>query len=77
MEKKNNAIPDFSMNEAMRFAQSDAGQQLLKRLQQNHSDQLQTLMSQAASGDLSNLKNTLSELLKDPDTKKLLNQAQE
>ena len=64
---------DFSMQEAMRLAQSDAGQQLLKLLQQQNGTQLQQAMDQAAQGDYDQVKKTMASLLASPEVKALLN----
>ena len=64
----------FSMEEAMRLAQSPAGQQLLALLQQNNSKNLESAMNQAASGDYTQAKQILSMLMKDPKTRQLLQQ---
>lgn len=65
--------PD-AVREAMRIAQSDAGQQLLQMLQQNSGPQLDQAMNQAISGDLRGAKALLSSLMKDPRAMELLKQ---
>lgn len=64
----------FSMEEAMRMANSPAGQQLLALLQQNSSHDVDSAMKQAASGDYTQAKKILSALLADPKTRQLLQQ---
>ncbi len=65
---------NFSIQEALRLANSDAGQQLLAILKQNDPAQLQKALSQAASGQQQELSNTLSQLLKSPEAQALLKQ---
>lgn len=64
----------FSMEEAMRLANSPEGQKVLAQLQQHHSMALQSAMAQAQSGDYSQIKNTLSAFLQSPEGKQLMNQ---
>lgn len=71
MEKK---TEDFSMGDAMRLAQSDAGKQLFSVLQQKDSAKLQKAMGQAAAGDFEQVKETMYDLLQDPQIRALLNQ---
>ncbi len=71
MQKKSD---NFSMQEAMRLAKSDAGQQLMALLQAQNADALSTAMKQAGSGDYTQLKQTLAPLLASPEAQKLLNQ---
>ncbi len=74
MEKK---YDDFSMQEAMRLAQSDAGQQLLQLLKNNHSQAAKTAMDSAQSGDLFRAKQALQGFLSDPQALALLQQLKE
>ena len=71
MDKK---TPDFSFQDAMRLAQSDAGQQLQALLQQSNPDLLQNAQAQAAEGNYDQLKQTLSSLLASEDVRRLLGQ---
>ena len=74
MEKKSDAFNDFSIQDAMKLAKSDAGKQLFALLQQRQSDTLNSAMKQAASGDYQQVKKTVSELTADPEIKALLEQ---
>ena len=65
---------DFSMQEALRLAQSPAGQQLLAMLRQADSGQIQQAMDQANAGDMKSAKKALSGLLADPQIRRLLEQ---
>ena len=65
---------DNSFQEAMRMAQSPAGQQLIQMLQQNGSNELQQAMEKAAAGDYTQAKEILSALMHDPEAIKLLQQ---
>jgi len=64
----------FSMQDAMRFASSEAGKQLLSLLQQTRSDDLDQAMKQAATGDLTKTKEAMQGLLSDPRVRELLGQ---
>ena len=65
---------NFSMQEALRLAESDAGQQLLALLRQSDSKKLRQAADLAASGDYDQAKQTLSFLLKNEEIQKLLRQ---
>lgn len=65
---------DLSMQDALRLAQSDAGQQLLALLKAQSGDTLERAMEQAAAGDPARAKQTLSALLASPQIKALLEQ---
>ena len=65
---------NFSMQEALRLAKSDAGQQLLAHLQRTDGHRLQQAMDQAAAGNYDQVKQTLSSLLASEDVKALLKQ---
>ena len=65
---------NFSIQEAMRLAKSDAGQQLIAMLQAQNSDSLKQAMSQASKGDYDKLKQTLAPLLASAEAQKLLSQ---
>lgn len=70
--KKNS--DNFSMQEALRLAQSDTGQQLLALLRAQNSGALRQAMDQAAAGDYQNMISTMSALLAAPEAKALLEQ---
>lgn len=63
-----------AIREAMRLAKTPAGQQLLNMLQQNSSEDLRRAMEKAAAGDMSQAKQAVSGMLKDPQVQKLLEQ---
>lgn len=65
---------NFSMQDALRLAKSDAGQQLLALLRAQNGDSLQRAMDQAATGDYEEVKKTMSALLASPEAKALLEQ---
>ena len=65
---------NFSMQEALRLAKSDAGQQLLAHLQRSDGKQLQQAMEQAAAGDYEQVKKTLASLLASDEAKSLMQQ---
>ena len=65
---------DFSMQEALRLAQSPAGQQLLAMLRRTDSGQLRQAMDQAASGNYAQASQTLNALLSSEEAKQLLDE---
>lgn len=65
---------NFSMQEALRLAKSDAGQQLLAMLKAQNSDSLQKATDQAASGDYEAVTRTLSKFLASPEAQALMKQ---
>ena len=74
MEKKYDA---FSMQEAMRLAQSDTGQKLLQMLRSQHGDAARTALERAKDGDIEKAQQALQAFLSDPKTKALLQQLTE
>ena len=62
------------MQEAMRLAQSPAGQQLLAMLRQADTGQIQEALTQANAGDMKSAKKALNNLLADPEIQKMLRQ---
>lgn len=77
MEKKNGEFQKYSMDDAMRLAQTDAAKQLIALLQQQNGAQLQQAISQASTGDFESAKSTLSQLLSNPQAAALLQQLKE
>ena len=71
MEQKSQ---DFSIKEAQRLANSPAGQELARLLQQRDSTAVQKAMELAAAGDSSGAGRLLSTLLSSPDAQKLIQQ---
>ena len=65
---------NFSMQDAMRLANTPAGQQLLALLQQSDSAALRSAMEQASAGNYAQAKQVLGPLLDSPDVQKLLQQ---
>ena len=63
---------NFSMQEAMRLANSDAGQRLLAILKQSDSANLQQAMAQASAGNYSDAQKTLSSLLASREVQELM-----
>lgn len=68
---------NFSMQDALRLANSDAGQRLLAILKQSDGAQLGKAMDSAAAGDYSSAAQALSSLLEREDVRKLLKQMEE
>lgn len=77
MANKNGNFPNFSMEDVTRLAQSDTAKQLLARLQQQNGDVLQQAMRQASAGNYDAVKQSLSQLLTDPETAQLLGKLKE
>lgn len=65
---------NFSMQDAMRLANSPAGQQLLALLKQADPDALQKAKAQASAGNYSAISQILAPMLESEDVKKLLKQ---
>ena len=65
---------DFSMENAARLANSDAGKQLLALLQQADPATLQAAMNQAAAGNMQGAKAALTPLMASEQIQKLLRQ---
>ena len=63
---------DFSMQEALRLANSPAGQQLLALLREQDSTLLEQAATAATAGDYTKASRTLSSLLSSPEIQKLL-----
>ena len=63
---------DFSMQEALRLAQSPAGQQLLAMLRRTDSGQLQQAADLASAGNYAQASQALSALLSSPEAQQLL-----
>lgn len=66
--------PQFSMQDAMKLAQSPAGQQLLALMHQQGGTEIQDAMNLAAAGDYTKAKQALSSLLDSPEARALLQQ---
>ena len=65
---------NFSMQDAIRLAGTDAGQQLLRHLQQTQGDALQKAAAMAAAGDFRRAGASLAPLLESPEVRALLRQ---
>ena len=63
---------DAAIRQAKEFANSRAGQELLAYLQQTQGKTLQNAMDQAAAGNMSEVKKTLSSLLSSPEVRAML-----
>lgn len=77
MQKKTDGFNDISMDQAMKFAKSDTGRQLLELLQRTQSDRLQSAMDQAAAGDYEQVKRTMNELLSSEQAQELVKKLRE
>lgn len=69
-----NKMDPNAMKEAARLAKSEAGQQLFSLLKSQDNETLQKAMAQAAAGDYSQMKDTMSALLASPEAQALLQQ---
>lgn len=69
MQKNSN---EFSMQDALRLAQSEVGQQLYAMLKSQNAEVVSKAMEQAASGDYTQVKETLSTLLSSPQIRSML-----
>lgn len=65
---------EYTIAEAMKLANTDAGKQLLALLQSQQQDALDTAMSQAQAGNYEAIKKTMSAALTSPEVQRLLRQ---
>ncbi len=63
---------NFSMQDAMRLANSEAGQRLLAILKQSDNGQLQQAMAQAEAGNYATVQQALRSLLENNEVQALL-----
>lgn len=77
MEKKSEGFSDFSIQQAMKLANSDAGKQLYALLRATQQDALEGAMNQAATGNLEGAKSIIEKLMADPKARQLLDQLRE
>ena len=70
--QKNSA--DFSMEEAMAFANSPAGKQLLAMLQNTNNQSMQNAMDALAEGNMDKAKDALRQASSDPKIQKIMKQ---
>ena len=66
--------PNFSIEEAMRLANSPAGKQLMALLQQQPKETLDAAANQAAAGNLDAAKTSLGSLLSSKEVQALMQQ---
>ncbi len=71
---QNQPSQNFSMEQAMAFAASHAGRQLIRLMQQKGGNDLSKAQTLAATGDMEKAKDALSSLLTDPQIQALLKQ---
>ena len=71
---KHNGFDSLSMEQAMAFAASPAGKQLIAMLQSRSGTDLNKAQAYAAAGNMEQAKAELSSLLSDPNIQKLLQQ---
>lgn len=64
----------YPVQEAMKLAQTAAGKQLIQLLQSTGGDDLRKAMELAAAGDYSKAQKTISNLMQNPEAKKLFDQ---
>ena len=74
MQNQNKHPGEFSLSDAIRMANSPAGQRLLQLLRESGGDELQQAAAKASEGDYSQAKKALASLLENPEAKKLLEQ---
>ncbi len=65
---------DFSIKDAMRLAKSPAAKQLFETLQTQDPDSLNKAMAQAAAGNYAQVRESMSEMLANPQIRSLLEQ---
>ena len=74
MAKQGDFSGGFSMEQAMAFAASPAGQQLIRMLQQGRGADFSKAQQYAAAGNMEGAKTELESLLKDPRVLAILKQ---
>lgn len=74
MEKFSDDFRDFDMQQAMKLAHSDAAKQLFAMLQSSSNDALQSAMTQAAAGDMTQAQQLLQQLMANDRARALLQQ---
>lgn len=67
----------FALQEAMRLANSDVGQELMALLQKQYGQQLQDAMACAGKGDMGSAKEAIRKCMEDPAAQALLRRMQE
>lgn len=67
-----NKQENFSMQDAMRLANSSAGKELLALLKENSDGTVEQARKQAEQGDFGQVKKTLSALMQNPKVQELL-----
>ena len=72
MGKQGNT-PD-PVQQAMKLAQSPAGQQLIRLLQTNGGHELRAALEQAAAGNYANAQQAITSLMRDPQAQRLFEQ---
>ncbi len=77
MEKKSEGFSEFSIQQAMKLANSDAGRQLYALLQATQRDALQGAMNQAAAGNMDGAKSMIETLMSDPKARQLMEKLRE
>ena len=65
---------ELSMQDAMRLANSEAGQKLLAMMKHHNPKMLEQAANQASTGNYEQLKKTMSAFLSTPEAKALLEQ---
>jgi hypothetical protein len=70
----NQPLHGFSMEQAMAFVSTPAGQRLLAILREKNSNDLSKAQAYAASGEMDKAKDVISSLLKDPQILSILKQ---
>ncbi len=77
MEKNNAQFSDFSIRQAMKVAQSDAGKQLIALLQQSQGAELQSAMDKASAGDMAGAKDIIQKIMSNQEAQALMQKLQE
>lgn len=65
---------NFSPQDAMRMAKSDAGRRLFSVLQQENGEAVSKAMEHAAAGDYEQVKQAMSSMLASPQVRELMEQ---
>ena len=77
MEKKTEGFGEISQQKAAVLAKSEAGQQLLGLLQQQHGNEIQNVLAQAKAGNFGQVKEMMEKMMASEEAQRLLKKMQE
>lgn len=72
MDKNSEQNNGFSIQQAMKLANSDAGKQLFSLLKSTEGEKLQSAMDQAAAGNMEQVKETMQQIVQSRQVQELI-----